>query len=65
MASVREMVGGLGGLAQKRQLVALGATDWMLTRAVHDGEVHRARQGWYSTIPEVNWSCGPHASAVG
>jgi very-short-patch-repair endonuclease len=52
MASVREMVDGLGGLAQKRQLVALGASDWMLTRAVRRGEVHRARQGWYSTIPE-------------
>jgi very-short-patch-repair endonuclease len=52
MVSVREMLGGLGGLAQKQQLVALGATDWMLTRAVRSGEVHRARQGWYSTIPE-------------
>ncbi|GAB3034197.1 hypothetical protein GCM10027052_09810 [Parafrigoribacterium mesophilum] len=50
--SIREMVTSLGGLAQKRQLVALGATDWMLTRAVRGGEVHRARQGWYSTFPE-------------
>ncbi|MEO7007071.1 MAG: hypothetical protein ABI275_03700 [Terrimesophilobacter sp.] len=53
MVSVREMVGGLGGLAQKQQLIALGATDWMLTRAVRSGDVHRARQGWYSTISEI------------
>jgi very-short-patch-repair endonuclease len=52
MVSVRQMVVGLGGLAQKRQLVALGATDWMLTHAVRSGDVHRARQGWYSVIPE-------------
>lgn len=52
MVSVRVMVDSLGGLAQKRQLVAFGATDGMLTQAVRSGEVHRARKGWYSTIPE-------------
>ena len=46
------MVNSLGGLAQKRSLVRLGATDRMLTSAVRRGEVHRARQGWYSTIAE-------------
>src|SRR5690554_5966326 len=46
------MVISLGGLAQKQMLVALGATDRMLTSAVRTGSVHRARQGWYSVIPE-------------
>ncbi len=44
------MVDGLGGLAQKRQLVARGARDLDLTRAVRDGTVIRARQGWYTTL---------------
>lgn len=52
MDSVRKMVTRLGGLAQKQQLVAFGATDRMLAAAVHGGSVIRARQGWYSTYAE-------------
>ena len=52
MADVRELVDELGGLAQKQQLVARGARDCDLTRAVRRGEVVRARQGWYSTAAE-------------
>ena len=44
-------VDALGGFAQKRQLVARGAHDHHLTRAVRDGSVRRARQGWYTTLP--------------
>lgn len=49
MADIQELVSELGGLAQKRQLVARGARDEDLTRAVRDGLVARARQGWYTT----------------
>jgi very-short-patch-repair endonuclease len=52
MDSVRAMVASLGGLAQKRQLVALGAHDRMLAAAVRSGSVIRARQGWYSTFAD-------------
>jgi hypothetical protein len=45
-------VDALGGFAQKRQLVARGARDHHLTRAVRDGRVRRARQGWYTTLPD-------------
>jgi very-short-patch-repair endonuclease len=45
-------VDALGGFAQKRQLVARGARDLDLTRAVRGGTVRRARQGWYTTLPE-------------
>lgn len=44
------MVQQLGGLAQKQELIALGAHDWTLTAAVRSGSVIRARQGWYSTL---------------
>ena len=46
------MVDLLGGMAQKRQLVRLGARDLDLTRAVRAGDVIRARQGWYTTLDE-------------
>lgn len=46
------MVESLGGLAQKQQLVAMGASDRMLAAAVRSGSVIRARQGWYSTFAE-------------
>lgn len=52
MDSVRKLVERLGGLAQKQQLVALGAHDRMLTEAVRNSSVIRARQGWYSTFAE-------------
>ncbi|MBH0115671.1 hypothetical protein I6E52_02295 [Salinibacterium sp. NG253] len=52
MVDVHELVDELGGLAQKRQLVARGAQDFDLTRAVRQGEVIRARQGWYTTVEE-------------
>ncbi len=52
MDSVQRMVERLGGLAQKQQLVALGADDRMLAAAVRSGSVVRARQGWYSTLLE-------------
>ena len=45
-------VNALGGFAQKRQLVARGARDHHLTRAVRDGSMRRARQGWYTTLAE-------------
>ncbi|EPR77043.1 glycyl-tRNA synthetase [Leifsonia rubra CMS 76R] len=50
MADIQALVNELGGFAQKRQLVARGAQDWDLTRAVRDGSVARARQGWYTTM---------------
>jgi hypothetical protein len=45
-------VDALGGFAQKQQLVARGARDYQLTRAVRDGLVRRARLGWYTTLPD-------------
>lgn len=39
-----------GGVLHKRDLVALGATDRMLTAAVRSGHVHRPRRGWYTTF---------------
>ena len=52
MQSVLEMVVSLGGMAQKQQLVALGASDYDLTIAVRSGSVRRARQGWYTAGDE-------------
>ena len=49
---IAALVGALGGFAQKQQLVALGARDHHLTAAVRGGSVVRARQGWYTTLPE-------------
>jgi very-short-patch-repair endonuclease len=51
MSTVANWVISLGGIAQKQQLVALGATDYGLTVAVRSGAVFRARHGWYSTVP--------------
>ncbi len=48
---IATLVRSLGGMAQKRQLVALGARDHHLTDAVRRGEVGRARQGWYTVLP--------------
>lgn len=50
MSRVRDWVEQLGGNAQKQELVALGATDYALTCAVRDGDVQRARQGWYAIM---------------
>lgn len=50
MPDIASLVSSLGGIAQKRQLVRLGARDLDLTRAVRSGAVFRARQGWYSTL---------------
>jgi hypothetical protein len=52
MADIAAMVDELGGMAQKRQLVARGARDIDLTLAVRRGEVYRAMQGWYTTLPD-------------
>jgi hypothetical protein len=52
MADIAALVEALGGMAQKRQLVRRGARDIDLTLAVRRGEVVRARQGWYTTLPE-------------
>jgi very-short-patch-repair endonuclease len=41
-------------MAQKQQLVTLGARDLDLTRAVKNGEVVRARNGWYSIWSETD-----------
>jgi very-short-patch-repair endonuclease len=54
MLNIAALVDSLGGLAQKQQLVALGARDLDLTRAVREGGVHRARQGWYTTFAETD-----------
>lgn len=54
MTNIADIVDSLGGLAQKRQLVARGARDLDLTRAVRDGSVSRARQGWYTTLPATD-----------
>ena len=51
MVDVAALVTALGGFAQKQQLVTRGARDLDLTRAVRAGEVIRARQGWYTTLP--------------
>jgi very-short-patch-repair endonuclease len=39
-------------MAQKQQLVALGARGFQLTAAVRTGAVIRVRNGWYSTFDE-------------
>lgn len=52
MIDIASLVVELGGMAQKRQLAALGASDLDLTNAVRSGRVIRARQGWYTTLPE-------------
>jgi very-short-patch-repair endonuclease len=52
MPDIASLVQSLGGIAQKRQLVARGARDLDLTAAVRSGEVIRVRNGWYSTLSE-------------
>jgi hypothetical protein len=52
MPDITALVQSLGGMAQKRQLVARGARDHHLTQAVRRGEVVRVRNGWYSTLSE-------------
>ena len=54
MVDIAAAVDSLGGMAQKRQLVAGGARDLDLTRAVRSGGVSRARQGWYTTLPAAD-----------
>lgn len=54
MPNIAEIVESLGGFAQKQQLVARGARDLDLTRAVKSSEVIRARQGWYTTLPATD-----------
>jgi very-short-patch-repair endonuclease len=51
MQQIATYVMNAGGVLHKRDLVALGATDRMLTAAVRFGYVHRARRGWYTTFP--------------
>lgn len=51
MVHIASIVHRLGGIAQKQQLVAHGARDKDLTEAVRSGDVIRARQGWYTTLP--------------
>jgi hypothetical protein len=52
MPDIAAVVNSLGGIAQKQQLVSRGARDLDLTRTVRNGSVSRARQGWYTTLPE-------------
>ncbi|WP_349897892.1 hypothetical protein [Parafrigoribacterium soli] len=54
MPDIAAIVHSLGGIAQKQQLVARGARDLDLTRAVRKGSVSRARQGWYTTLPDTD-----------
>ena len=49
--TIAGIIHSLGGIAQKQQLVARGARDIDLTRAVRTGQAIRARQGWYTTLP--------------
>ncbi len=51
MGLLADWVTDLGGMAQKQQLVALGARDRHLTAAVRSGELLRVRNGWYTTLP--------------
>lgn len=48
MSRVAGWIAVLGGVAQKQDLVALGATDRALAAAVHSGAIKRVRRGWYS-----------------
>lgn len=50
MQQIATHVRQAGGVLHKRDLVALGATDRMLTAAVRSGHVHRPRRGWYTTF---------------
>ncbi len=52
MPDIASLVDSLGGMAQKRQLVARGARDFELTASVRSGSVIRVRNGWYSTLAE-------------
>lgn len=49
-----EVAAANGGFATKRQLVAVGATDRMLTWAVRSDELVRVRNGWYTIRPEAD-----------
>ncbi len=46
------IVNASGGFARTRELLAAGASPRALTAAVRDGRLRRARNGWYSTLPE-------------
>lgn len=50
MNDVSSVLHRLGGLAEKRELRRLGATDRDLTDAIRLGSVTRPRRGWYSTL---------------
>ncbi|GAA4681961.1 hypothetical protein [Frondihabitans cladoniiphilus] len=54
MATIGSWVDAAGGVLHKRRLVALGARDRDLTRAVRSGEVRRARRGWYTTLSQAD-----------
>jgi hypothetical protein len=54
MTDIAALVDSLGGMAQKQQLVRRGARDLDLTAAVKNGSVFRARQGWYSTLAQLD-----------
>jgi very-short-patch-repair endonuclease len=60
MVNIAAVVHELGGVAQKQQLVARGARDCDLTRAVRRGEIIRVRKGWYTTLS----ADGPEVRAV-
>lgn len=47
---VTQLVQFLGGIANRRQLEALGATGFEMTRAVRLRELRRIRRGWYATV---------------
>lgn len=52
MRDIAGIVNSAGGMLQKRKLVVRGARDADLTHAVKSGAVSRARQGWYTTLPD-------------
>ena len=52
MQSLHEFVRSLGGLAQTRELLAVGVTSHQLTEVVRRGGLFRARQGWYA-LPDA------------
>lgn len=48
MTHVTDVLTTLHGVAQRRELIALGATGRQLSIAVNQGQVFRPRKGWYA-----------------
>ncbi len=46
--NVVQIIGALGGVASKWQMLERGATEWEIGRARHEGRIVRVRRAWYS-----------------